>query len=204
MYYYLGGIVCCGLLCVAAYYYRYLLLFLIIQFVVQTRQLYKRFKNRNITNNCLNFVTADKVSDNVIVCHYHGYIDQKEHKIKIIKNIKLIDGVGDMGPYHIQPIIESLDLRNHIVHCSLVTSDEKQMIDLTSVIREFVYHFDMDDDVSKMGHFFQYVNKCYDLDDSVEWMFVIYLNDDHLTEVKYKVKGITNNQFREVLKLKKE
>lgn len=201
MYYYLGAfVICTGLL----YRYRYRVFFWTIWCVVRMMQIYKNYKTRDVKNNHLQFVTADRLSDNVVVCHYHGYVDEKEHHLKVIK--QALNEGDESDDELVERILESLDTRNHIVHCSLVTPDESQMIDLTAMFREFVYHFDKDDDMSKMDHFFQYVNKSYNLDDELgdhkDLYFVIYLNDDKFTEVKYKVKEIIDHQFKEVLRLK--
>lgn len=194
MLYYLWALIVGGAL---LYTYRYRVLFWIIRVVVKTMQLYRNFKNRNVVNNHLQFVTSDKLSDNIIVCHYYGYIDKKEHKFKVIKNaLEVNNEVDDVT------VLDSLELRNHIVHCSLLTPDESKMLELTCVFREFVYHFDKDDDLSRIEHFIEYVSKCYELDEIWDWYFVIYLNDKQFTEVKYKVREITKCQFKEVLRSK--
>jgi hypothetical protein len=141
------------------------------------------------------------------VCHYHGLVNQKEHNLKVIKKA-IGESENDDDDVVISNILRTLDSKNHIVHCSIVSSDDSTMLDLTSVFREFVYHFDRDDEMSKMEHFFKYVTQYYELDniefgnDDDDLYFVIYLNDDSFTEVKYKVKEINNHQFREVLRIK--
>lgn len=198
MLYYWGALVVCGLL----YTYRYRVLFMTIRVVVKIMQLYKQLQMRNIKQNHLQFVTAEELSDNVVVCHYHGYIDKKEHKLKVIKNALCHHYADEI----IDHIIDSLDLKNHIVHCSLITPDNK-ILDLTSVIREFVYHFDKDDEWSRMEHFLKYVTDCYggDLEelgiDTNDMYFVVYLNDETFTEIKYKVEDITKHQFKDVLRI---
>jgi hypothetical protein len=161
-------------------------------------QLYKQFMNKNRKQNHLQFVTTSELGDNIVVCHYRGFIDQKDQEIKIIKH----SSSENDNDLHFNHIIDSLDKRNHIVHCSLVTQDDNRMVDLTSVIREFVYHFDKDDEWSKMEHFFKYVSECYDLGEYHKDMYlVIYLNDETFTEIKHKVEEITTLQFKEVLRL---
>lgn len=197
--YYLVSLVTIALL---LYTYRYRVCFWTIQLFIKTIQLYQRFKNRNVINNHLQVVTVENLSDNVVVCHYHGYVEQKEHKLKVIKNALDLSNKSD--------VMESLESRNqygvdHIVHCTLTKSDETKMLDLTSMFREFVYHFDKDDDLSKIEHFVQYVSKVYDIeevldDDKNNLYFVIYLNDKNFTEVKYKVRELTNQKFKDVLK----
>lgn len=202
MYYYLGILGVCGLM----YRYRYRLLLWGFSLFVRMMGLYVKIKNRNKKNNHLQFVTADQLSDDVVVCHYHGLVNEKEHNLKVIKNA--IGETGDDDDVVIGNILQTLESKNNIVHCSIVGSDEDTMLDLTSVFREFVYHFERDDEMSKMEHFFKYVTQYYDLDnikfgnDDDDLYFVIYLNDDTFTEVKYKVKEINNHQFREVLRIK--
>lgn len=198
MYYYLGALVLgCGLL----YTYRYYAFLWAIWVFVKTSELYKCFNNNG---NHLRFVTAEELSDNVLMYHYRGYVNHKEHELKIIRN-NVRDSNEDTNEDILAEVMESLDLRNHIVHCTLLTSDDSKMIDLTSVIREFVYHFNRDDNASKMEHFLQYINSLYDLDsrgDMDDLHLVVYLNDAKFTEIKYTVKEITDQHFKDVLRIK--
>lgn len=171
--------------------------------IVKGIQAYTDLKYNKLQQNRFQYVTSERVSDDVVVCHYHGYLDKKYHKVKILEN----NVVTKIGEEKMKDIIDCLDKRNHIVHCSLMGEDEHQMLDLTTLFREFVYHFDKDDDMSRLEHFFEYVKMNYDLDkfgqQADDLYFVVYMNDNNFTEVKSKVKEITAQQFRDLLNIDK-
>jgi hypothetical protein len=93
-------------------------------------------------------------------------------------------------------VVRNLPKRTAFVYCCLSSpTDENIVVELTSLIREFVFHFDKRDANSRLAHFIKYVQRKYNLLAVEDMEFVMYMNDNTFTERHYKVQDI----FREDL-----
>lgn len=100
-----------------------------------------------------------------------------------------------------EDLLSVLEYKNAIVYCGLEMGDVT--IDLTTDFRKFVYHFNKDD---LLHYFFRYIKDVYKYEDENEKErdgidFVVFFNDDELTQYSHKLRDVQNITFRELLKL---
>lgn len=125
--------------------------------------------------------------------HYNAYIKNKKYKLKTIS-----DEIVEFND-----VVKVFDNRKSIVHCSLTNDKEDILVDLTCVFREFVYHFDKEDNIYD---FIEYVVEYNKLDfgkmDKKTTYLVMYKNDDNFTEIKHKLEELEEKTFKYVLEMK--
>lgn len=132
-------------------------------------------------------------SDDFEIHHYHFVMANKTHDLNII--------VRDETRIDYNNLLEVVEYKNAIVYCGLEMGEVS--IDLTTDFRKFFYHFNKDD---LLYGFLRYIKDVYKYEDDNEEerdgiKFVVYLNDEVLTQYIYKLRDVQNMSFRELLKL---
>jgi hypothetical protein len=150
-----------------------------------------KFKWESLTKNMgITYEKVDEIDD--LYVHIYKIIDDeyKEHNVIILRNTDLVKNT-DMVK-----LMSRMEKKNSIVHCNLIDQNDGTMIDLTSILRECIYHFEKED-VLRVNDFLKYV--CYKngIDKEIlnEMFLVVYLNDDDFTEMKYKVEDIMSDLY---------
>lgn len=133
--------------------------------------------------------------ENSKVITYNVRLDDKLHTIHIIQdaNEKLHD-----DDLIIKRINNNINYKNNIVHCSLTDISSNEMIDLTSVFREFIFHFDKECN-QNLDSFFSYVKKSHNIEIHDNFVFVVYMNDAHFTEYQYKLDKVYSMRFYDIV-----
>lgn len=121
-----------------------------------------------------------------------------KHNIKIIydKDDILHDEITIL-----KDILKNNESKNNIVHCSLTNELTNDMIELTSLFREFLFHFDKKDNRSFIKNFLEYVKVSYDLDNINNYTFIVYLNDENFTELKYNNMQLDTLRFYDIVQI---
>jgi hypothetical protein len=93
----------------------------------------------------------------------------------------------------------NLDWRNKFLHCSIM-DDNDYALDLTHTLREFVYHYDKNDEHSLLYYFFQFVKHKYNTSlESKNFDFVLYMNDNVFTERRYPLQDCLKKKYMDVI-----
>jgi hypothetical protein len=101
-------------------------------------------------------------------------------------------------------VLKNLNKCNKIVFCCLMDSNDG-MLELTTIFREFVFHFDKDNDESRLGYFLEFV--CHQFNIPVSHIsdmdFVVYMNDDTFTEHRFPASEVLSGGrvFKDILAL---
>lgn len=88
--------------------------------------------------------------------------------------------------------------KTRLVHCSIMTESEVIVCDLTETIRQFCYHFDKDDECSKLKYFIAYVLSRTNYADR-NMKFVLIRNNAMLTEYCEEIYNVEEKTFKEIL-----
>jgi hypothetical protein len=104
----------------------------------------------------------------------------------------------------VKNINEKLQNKNKIVYCSIVNENGDIIIELTNMLRSFVYYFDKED--FKLSIFFDYVQDYLDARTDIydglnvyDFDLIIYLNDLTFTELGYKINYIKDKSIIDIL-----
>lgn len=135
------------------------------------------------------------VIDDVCVCTYEIQHDGETRRMNVIMRKPLQTNASKLE----RALLDSYNLRNTIVHCSMSNDKTDALLDLTSDFRMFTYHFDKDDDVSAIHYFLKYVEGLYKLEFSTDWELVVYMNDNVFTEKRFKLHDALRATFKSVL-----
>jgi hypothetical protein len=127
--------------------------------------------------------------DDTVVCTYSGCVANKARILKIIKNSN-----DDCAQVPLKEIIDKYELRNSIVHCCFIDKNEEIVMDLTNVMREFVYHFDRTDECSKLKYFFTSLKH-----DTTDLSIVVYKNDKDISTKTFPVCDVSEKHFSYIL-----
>ena len=187
----------CALLLGVAVFYRRRLSGLAVQMVLGYLILYVKARNWYFSR-----LRTTHVSKNIAVCvdkdtyvhHYDIVVYDKWHSVHYITDSSILCNPEEKC----KKVREQFHKRNKLVHCSIVDTSEDYTIDLTDIFRGFVYHFDEKDEQSKLGHFIKYIGHLYAVP-LEDMYFIVYLNDEHFTECKYKIEQLGDTRFSDVL-----
>ena len=115
--------------------------------------------------------------------------DNFDHSIKIIHNT-------ESHELCVNDTISKLGNKTCIVHCNLSTEDNKFIMDLTDVIREFFVHFDSNTDLAP---FLEYIEAHYHYKLRDSCKIVLYKNDDSFSEVSMNLQSLKNKKFKDLV-----
>jgi hypothetical protein len=85
-----------------------------------------------------------------------------------------------------QTIIENLPSKHNILNCSINDSGDNCMVDLTHLLRQFLYHFHDQHETSKLKYFIRFVEHEYGFSFHGCYL-VMYVNDETFTERKHVI-----------------
>lgn len=91
-----------------------------------------------------------------------------------------------------------IDAKNTIVYCSLLADDE-HIIELTEIVRKFVKHFNLDDNVSRLEHLFKYIEKRHNVTVHPSHKLLLYMNDNDFTERVFTVGEIGHLTYKDIM-----
>jgi len=102
----------------------------------------------------------------------------------------------------------ALLLRNRLVHCNIMTHSDEIICDITQSMRQFCYHFDKNDKCSTLKYFIEYVLRTSsnngpvnlsDFPNIMDMKFVLYRNDEMLSEYTCTLSEITDKTYMEIM-----
>jgi hypothetical protein len=174
------------------YKYRYSILYGIAKGFVNMYILFESMMPAS--ENKIKFVTRLYSSEEFEIHKYHFFLANKVYDVNIIKGDK-------KHRVHYDDMLKVIEYKNAIVYCGLEMGDVS--LDLTNDFRKFVYHFDKDD---MLECFFKYIKDVYKYEDELEEErngidFVVFFNDDDLTQYNHKLQDVQKKSFRDLLKL---
>ena len=170
--------------------------------IIKVYYYFKKDKDGIKIKKCINIHNPKLKNKNLKVEEYEIKFNSKKHNIVLIgdSSRSLTEQINDLVP----SISDNLKYKNQIVYCSIVNENGDIIIELTNMLRSFVYYFDKED--FKLSLFFDYVqdyiDERFDIYNGVnvyDFDFMIYLNDLTFTELGYKINYIKDKSIIDIL-----
>jgi hypothetical protein len=177
--------------------YKYPIMIFILQRYVQLKSLIVNINKDMLYKDKFRYIKTTHLNhDDMCVVHYDGYIDDKHININVVSHIE--SDKSDISKVISNSIHDKLHLKSKIVNCSLMDEDDNEIYDVTSLFREFIFHFEGQDEKNKLKYFFKYLEVTLGI--SVNHLnFVVYINNDDFTEQKFAINSLSEQFFHEII-----
>lgn len=181
----------------------FIFMYVLASVFVVFRLFYSMRQKMSTSKNGLKYM-SETCLDTCTVFHFTMTTNDKSKDIKIIQPFNGSYRKSEFTSkteftYLYNDLLEKEHLRNNFVHCSIMKLEEDgSMIDVTSIMREFFFHFDRSSEDGKFKYvldFFKTLYPSLELDGSY---FVMYKNDETFTEVKFLLTDLSEHYLAEL------